>query len=325
MANNTETVNMDGMQQVMFDTASFGDLGQRRAPVEHIGMMIATKGTKPYVHLQLEQARRLFGDSMPTLVCNDGPDEAGLAELCAKYGAEFRCDEKPLGHTTGDIRNFVWGLEWAQRANVQILVKFSRRFVPLVPWRWQLQYLAGVNRYASAFTRYHEDSPISLFRTDAIALRVQKWASSKEVSDIFAESMKMPPEQVNVESIFGSLMKGLGGWEMWDLLGRDFYRAAEKAIQWRGVMPSAYSDLSRWLGLPYTDRDFMDGTLTVPHYLTFDPKEQERIAAEIKAVEDAMPDPRPKGAVVWRIADNKEQLGEVVESAIDPALQPAEA
>jgi hypothetical protein len=295
------------MLQQMFSTTELADIGQRHAPLEHIGLMIATKGTKPYVHLQLEQNRVLFGDSMPTIVCNDGPDDCGLAELCAEYQAELFCDEKPLGHTTGDVRSFTWGIDWALRANVQILVKFSRRFVPLVPWRHQLYYLAGLNRHAAAFTRFHEDSPVSLFRTDAIGLRVEKW-NSPQIRATFAETMTMQPERVNVENIFGTLSNTIGGMESWDLLGRDFYRAAPKSMQWRGIMPHCYADLSRWLKLPYTEADFIDGTLTVPQYLSFDPVEQAKIQEDIRAVEASMVDDRPRGPTLWRIADTKEAL-----------------
>ncbi|MBN2129141.1 MAG: hypothetical protein JW741_06575 [Sedimentisphaerales bacterium] len=246
----------------MFDTATLSDAAQRSEPIEHIGMLVGTCGTAPYVHLHLAQAERFFGPGgLPILVVNDGEGEefgeSALRALCEQYGADFQCGPY-LGHTTGDLRAFQFGFEWAAENNVQVMAKFSRRFIPLVSWRHELLYLTAKNRHACAFTRRNDDRADGLFRTDCIALRVDKWRNER-VREVFGDSLRQDWRRVCVERIMMSLTRVLGGWEWWGLLGEGFSRPHDQALQWRGILPCHYGDLSRFLGLPYGDLDFMAG------------------------------------------------------------------
>lgn len=241
--------------------------GQRQAPIETVGLVIGTAGGVPYVHLQLEQARRMYDGGLPILVVNDGEDSRTeapqLRELCEKYGATYK-DGPYLGHSTGDLRVFKLGLEWADANGITLLAKFSRRFVPLVSWRHGLIATAAGNLTAAAFTRKNMDTMGGLFRTDCIALRVRKWRD-KEFLDVIEESLKRVWLNVSVEPMMEALTRVRGGWELWDLIGIDFHRACKTALQWRGVEPCHYGDLSRELGLDYKDEAFVlnvDGTVT---------------------------------------------------------------
>lgn len=238
------------------DTAFGPERDQRPTPIELIGQVIGTSGTVPYVHLQLEMSRRLFGDTMPTLVANDGvgPDSERLAALAQSYGAEY-VDWPALGHSTGDLRIFRESMSWAKRLGLDVVVKFSRRFVPLVSWRHGLQYLAAFNTDAAFFTRRHMDAPGGLFRTDAIAYRL-RLIDNERVRGILDETIENG-KPANVENMFESFSRVCGGWVMWDLLGPDFYKPWNKAMQWRGLTPFHYGDLARVLDLPYTDFDFL--------------------------------------------------------------------
>lgn len=241
------------------DTTALPDLTQRWGPIENIGLVVGTCGTAPYIHLQLETAQRFFGPGgIPILIVNDGDtnefEADGLDALCKEYGASCLCLPH-IGHAVGDLRAFQQGLEWAERNDIQLLAKFSRRFVPLEAWRHQLAYLSGKNQECAAFARYHNDRVGGMFRTDAVALRVGKWANDR-VRNTFSEGIAQPTKNVVVESIVGSLANILGGWELWDLIGPVMSRPWHKAMQWRGVLPCMYGDLSRQLGLPYSDDDF---------------------------------------------------------------------
>jgi hypothetical protein len=163
----------------VFITANLPDIEQRKAPVEQIGLVLSTCGTPAYIHLQLEASKRMFGhEGMPVLVVNDGDTDKHAAdrlrELCGEYGADFYC-EPYSGHSHGDLKAFNFGLAWAERLGLSLLAKFSRRFLPLRHWRHELLALAAINQHCAAFGRYHDDNAGHLFRTDAIALRVQKW------------------------------------------------------------------------------------------------------------------------------------------------------
>lgn len=238
------------------DTTKLPDSDQRKAPIELIGQVIGTNGTAPYIHLQLEMSRRLFGDTMPTLIANDGdgPNSDKVAKLADEYGADFRRWPK-LGHAIGDIRVFRESIEWASEKGLDIVAKFSRRFVPLVSWRHDLQYLAATNTDVGFFTRRHLDAPGGLFRTDAIAFRLRTIKTERVLSVLDETIEKQPP--INVETMFEAFARTHGSWAQWDLLGPDFYKPWKYAMQWRGLLPYHYGDLSRQLGLPYTDLDFL--------------------------------------------------------------------
>jgi len=242
-------------------TAHLPDAGQRMEPIELMGTVIGTAGTPAYIHLQLELSKRLFGDSMPVLIVNDGIEGVeALDDIVADYPfATLNSFPLPLGHSVGDIRVFKEGMEWCKERGLDIMVKLSRRFVPLVPWRHGLQVLAAENPNVCCFTRRHNDRPDGLFRTDAIALRVRK-LDNEQTRATIDESLGRG--HVNVEPMFEAFARANGGWAVWDLLGPSFYRPYAKAMQWRGLLAHHYGDLSRELGLPYTDDDFFKGTFT---------------------------------------------------------------
>lgn len=242
------------------DTTKLPDIAQRQEPLELIGQVFGTSGTVPYIHLQLEMSKRMFDDSMPTLIANDG-DEAEVVEklqtLATAYGADF-VSWPSLGHAPGDIRIFRESMKWAEAKGLDIVAKFSRRFVPLVSWRHGLQYLAAFNTDAGFFTRKHLDQIGGLFRTDAIAYRLRVINNSRVIDTL--DEVIATKYQANVEAMFESFSHVNGGWVLWDLLGPNFYKPWNKAMQWRGLLPYHYGDLSRQLDLPYTDVDFLPGS-----------------------------------------------------------------
>lgn len=241
------------------DTTKLRDLDQRAEPLELIGQVIGTSGTAPYVHLQLEMSRRLFGDSMPTLVANDGdgPSAVEVEKIAKQYGAEFVCWPS-LGHAPGDIKIFRESMLWATEKGLDVVAKFSRRFVPLVSWRHGLQHLVASNTDAGFFTRRHLDAPHGLFRTDAIAYRLRV-VNTQRVRDTLDEVIETK-FKANVEAMFEAFSHVHGGWVMWDLLGPNFYKPWNKAMQWRGLLPYHYGDLARALDLPYSDTEFLSAS-----------------------------------------------------------------
>lgn len=247
------------------DTCKLPDVAQRNEPTEIIGQVFGTASTLPYIHLQLEMSRRLFGHGgIPTLVANDGDDSdaTALADLAGQYGADFVCWPK-AGHAYGDLRIFRESTKWARRKAIDIVAKFSRRFIPLVSWRHGLQYLAAFNTDVSCFTRRHLDSQWGLFRTDAIAFR-PRLLDVPKVNEILDETLASDGKRnLNVENMFDSFQRITGGWAVWDLLGPNFYKPWNKAMQWRGLLPYHYGDLARALDLSYNDIDFLPASAIV--------------------------------------------------------------
>lgn len=242
------------------DTLLLPDIGQRRSSIPHIGVVIGTCGTPAYIRLGLHLLRAMHED-IPILVVNDGDtpkwDAPALARLCEEYGADFVAG-KYLGHSCGDLRVFQEGLQWAAERNIQLLVKFSRRFIPLVQWRHSLLVAADGNRFASAFGRFEQDRPGGMLRTDCIALRVEKWIAP-DVMKILEARARVYWKGVNVESIFKSIVDSLGPVDHWDLISQSMYRPHAKSLTWRGVLPEYYADVAREYGLDMKAVDFRDG------------------------------------------------------------------
>lgn len=144
----------------------------RPATVPATGLVIATFGSAPYVHLQLALARR-FAPRMPILVHDDASGDPRLPLLCARYGAAFESTPRRLGHVPGDMTAFVAGLRWAAQIGLRNVVKFSRRWVPLVPWVGALEKLMAESGWATANARclHHGFG----FRSECVAMRVESW------------------------------------------------------------------------------------------------------------------------------------------------------
>jgi hypothetical protein len=151
-----------------------------------VGLVISTYGAAPYVELALAVRRKLYGD-VPVLVHDDAsPEQNALMELCDRYGATFQTNSSRLGHEMGDLSSIVGGLHWARSSGVELLVKMSRRFTPVVNWAQDLQTLAAVTQYAT-FARECLSCKVPL-RTECIAMAVEPW-SAPEILDEMADYM----------------------------------------------------------------------------------------------------------------------------------------
>ena len=136
-----------------------------------LGAVIGTCGTPFYVELQLAALARW--NPMPALVVDDGSGDRELPGICAKYHAEYLPLPLHRGHWAGDLHIFAAGLEWAERNGVTLLVKLSRRFLPLREWQSGLLSLA---RESNAVTFSSWSTSYGLgFRTECLGLYVPAW------------------------------------------------------------------------------------------------------------------------------------------------------
>lgn len=138
-----------------------------------IGLVIGTFGSPAYVHLHLEVHHRLF-PGVPVLVHDDASQETErLASLCDEYGAEFSSNSERAGHQRGDLSVLIAGLHWARANGIELLVKMSRRFLPLEDWTGPLSVLAMDSQYAtySSWTRSWDYG----FRSECLGVAVQPW------------------------------------------------------------------------------------------------------------------------------------------------------
>ena len=158
-----------------------------------VGVVIGTYAAVPYIHLQLESLRR-FHPGTPCLVVDDGsPQREELEKLCAEYGAEFIGRKQRMNHARGDMQAFIEGHAWAQRRGLGLLVKFSRRWLPVEPW---LDDLVSLWRNTSAPTLSNTCSCHGFgFRSECVAIDVDAWAKAdalKVLRDHVAASADQP-------------------------------------------------------------------------------------------------------------------------------------
>lgn len=147
-----------------------------------IGLVIGTFAAVPFIHLQLESRKRNY-PNLPLLVHDDGSHlQKELRELCRRYNADFASFERRSNHFVGDLAAFVAGLEWAREKKLDLLVKFSRRFIPFFNWLPELQELAFMTQYATYSSRCVNHG--FGFRTECVAMHVQSWFDSGAVEQI---------------------------------------------------------------------------------------------------------------------------------------------
>lgn len=165
-------------------------------PLHPVGVVIGTYGSVPYIHMHLE-ARARFNPDAPYLVIDDGSPKAfEISKLCGKYGVEFVKNQKREGHVPGDMLVFVNGHRWAKERDIGLLVKMSRRWVPLEMWHkdlvriWQQSHATTLNARCVG----HGFG----FRSECVAMDVKAWSGRdvmRPILDKIAEARdRLTPE-----------------------------------------------------------------------------------------------------------------------------------
>lgn len=224
-----------------------------------IGLVIGTLGTPAYVRLHLETAKQLYPD-VPILVHDDGSDVAPTLDgMCMYYGADFAFNYEPLGHYRGDLSVFVRGLQWAEKKGIDMLVKMSRRFLPLRDWRKELTDLALEGNYAS-FSSYCEECRF-MFRTECVGMHVRSWYST------WVDLWRVIRDKEDIgllEAYFHTLAKRVhrsvsdapGSYVYWPIMGTSKFRRIPDHL-WHGSCSVAdYAARAQELGLSMSEQEF---------------------------------------------------------------------
>ena len=250
--------------------------GKWRATAEarkygEVGLVIGTFAAVPYIHLQLETARRFYPD-VPILIHDDSSKASpALKVLCEKYGTDFASSPTRNKHFMGDLSVFIAGLEWAGKKKIRHLLKLSRR------WIWKQDFtaslLAAFNRSTAPAVSSHTVLHGFGFCTECVALDVSKWNTAAFLGDCrrvisegrgcFVEafihqwaqniakhekwkpSVEMPPDRQ--------------GYEPWPEMMGTSRGAKITARLWHGSdSPDVYAAAAKAMGLNYTAADFAD-------------------------------------------------------------------
>ncbi|WP_225774071.1 hypothetical protein [Pseudomonas sp. Marseille-Q5115] len=245
------------------------------SPEPRVGLVIATFAALPYVHLALESRCRFY-PQVPVLVHDDGSRQGPvLRQLCAQYGVAFSCNPHRLRHTVGDLSAFVEGLEWAEHLGLELLVKMSRRFIPLVNWLPCLQQLAWHSQYAT-YSQRCTGSGFG-FRTECIGLHVPSWRNGGPYESLRQRTCLNEP--LFVEGYVHNLARSLhrsccdanrhyeaqhprpseaDAYGAWPLMPESRWERSAHLLWHDCDTPVDYARLAVLYGLPYSPLDFED-------------------------------------------------------------------
>jgi hypothetical protein len=147
-----------------------------------VGVVVGTFAAVPYVHLHLEAALR-YTPGVEFLIHDDASPDAGqLHALVTHYKHSLFVTPCRRHHSVGDMSAFNEGLKWAHRRKLDILVKMSRRFIPVAAWVSGLRLLA----WRSQTSTYAASCPFHGFRimTECMAMHVPSWWASGAAEEI---------------------------------------------------------------------------------------------------------------------------------------------
>lgn len=247
-----------------------------KTPRPSVGLVIGTFAAVPYLHLALESWRRNYPD-IPVLVSDDGsPNRAELSELCTLYGADFVGHPARRRWTIGDLSSYVHGLDWAQERRLELLVKMSRRFIPLYNWVPGLQRLAYETQYPTYSNQcLHFNFG---FRTECVGFHRVSWNASGVIARVRSRVARNEPtfvegylhelaREVHRRSYCGANREyeqahprppGADAYGVWDVMA-ERRTTRKEALLWHDCNePDDYYRAAVRYGLPYAPEEFSD-------------------------------------------------------------------
>lgn len=239
-----------------------------------IGLVITTAGSVPYIELALAGGKILY-PSLPVLVHDDASGQQDeLAALCERYGAEFETNSTAMGHAMGDLAGLIGGLRWAQERQIDLLVRMTRRFIPLRDWT---AHLAEVAMYTQFGTYGQEDAQHFLpIRTECLAMYVPDWTRPEILGEIeqyvLTSLVSVVVERylyTYVGKVYEMNCRAAREWEakhvrtapkrmycQWEFLETSRHTRSNNYIWHDTAAAATYASAARQLGLNYGPEDF---------------------------------------------------------------------
>lgn len=235
-----------------------------------IAVVIGTYGTPHFVHLHLESLRRNEPNIAGVLVHDDCSIHGNaIRMLCKTYGVEFATTAQRVGSFFGDMQAIAEGLRFAQRNKADVLVKFSRRFLPLLPWSSGLLELAEESQYAT-YSGYCTRCGYG-FLTNCFAMDVQRWIGNGALDRLEAYRGQHPEAYIHdicrtihsnntlpiTSSYENSHPKrpGTSGYGNWSLVCNAQYSRNPDKLWKDSCAECDYAIVAKAWGLKYTEDD----------------------------------------------------------------------
>ena len=213
-----------------------------------IGIVIGTFGSMEYIELHLATKLKLY-PNIPIIVHDDCSQDGGkLFKLCEKYGVDFYSSHKRLGWCSGDIHAFSIGLHWGRKKGLDILVKFSRRFIPKINFIPKLQNLVKTGHTFGNST--DSGHPI---RTECFAVRIESWYKKHKIISKYASDNR--GKIFYVESLIFCWATEIARtanynvFDKWDIMATNF-------LFHQNNQPSEYVKLAKFYGLDLKFRSY---------------------------------------------------------------------
>ena len=240
------------------------------------GLVIGTFAAVPYIHLQLEARRRLY-PAVSMLVHDDcSPKADELGALCDSYGVEFERNMARSPACKGDLSAFAGGLIWAKERGLDVLLKLSRRFLPVADWTGSLSSLAMESQY-STYCSWTSSFNFG-FRSECVGLSVREWIEQRLLHEI--ANRILAPGEPFVEGFLHNLARRASafnckaaqeydlrvgtrppdkdGYAVWDFMGTDRRQRTENYMWHDWARSEEYYALGKGWGLPYRYEDYVD-------------------------------------------------------------------
>jgi hypothetical protein len=230
-----------------------------------LGVVIGTFGTPGFVHLHLEAMKR-YNPGVRVLVSDDASGRPEFEGLCREYGAEFVTNPRRLGHIPGDLSAMYNGLRWARSNGFDLLVKFSRRWLPHKEWTDDFKNLA-VRTQHHTFSSKCSWSGFS-FRSESLGMSAVAWHPfvyelEKVVQDAASPNWVeywLHDRAINMQANFPAYQyespaKGYVEWEA--MFGNRSRKVNPPGVFWHNATRTEeYVALARSWGLPTDDNYF---------------------------------------------------------------------
>lgn len=143
-----------------------------------IGVVVCTYGAIPFIELQLYFLKVINKIEKIAIIDDCSDKKSELIQLCKEYNVDFISTSTHLPYiknvgSNGDTAGILFGLQWAKKNNLDILVKLSRRLIPCFEWITNFKKLV-LNSHALTFSSYCLSDCFN-FRTECFGMNVNAW------------------------------------------------------------------------------------------------------------------------------------------------------
>jgi hypothetical protein len=245
-------------------------------PTPSVGLVIGSYGVPAYMHLQLVSWKRFY-PTIPLLIHDDSSDASDqIAELCKAYGASFCKTEKREGHLEGDLSASIRGLEFGRNNGLDLMVKFSRTWIPINNFVPSLQRLAHETQYATYGNQCKSNG--YRLRTECIGWHIPTYFEGGHLDDM-REWLRRRCQAGDYMELFlhrvakkviekstctanaeyrarDSLYHKWRYYGIWDWMSEDSQKPNGNWLWHRSDKPLDYHRLSQIYDLPYALEDF---------------------------------------------------------------------